>query len=70
MSKVLRSELTALTLRAWLMYEPNTGLFRWRKKPCNRVSIGDEAGSIDRRGYIEIQVANSRDYALHEGNTL
>ena len=37
--------------REYLSYDPISGEFRWRKKPCSRISCGAVAGTIDRRGY-------------------
>lgn len=39
-------KITQAELREWLDYEPDTGVFRWRKRaPKSRVSVGDIAGS-------------------------
>jgi hypothetical protein len=35
----------------FLSYDPSTGVFRWKKRPANRVKVGAEAGSLDKYGY-------------------
>lgn len=41
-------------VRDYLSYDPDTGVFTWIKDPCQSVSAGDTAGTIDRRGFVEI----------------
>lgn len=37
-------------------YDPETGVFRWKKKPiCGGTKVGDVAGYITHRGYVEIK---------------
>lgn len=42
----------------WLSYNPETGLFVWKKRPSNRVKIGDVAGSKMTIGYTSISIKN------------
>ena len=46
-----------------LNYDPETGLFHWKIKPCKRFPAGMQAGSnVD--GYIRIHT-NGRQYGAH-----
>ena len=49
--------LTQSRLKELLHYDPDTGVFTWRKKMARRVKIGDEAGCRHSSGYILIQAA-------------
>jgi hypothetical protein len=40
----------------FLSYSPETGEFRWKKRPANRVKVGDLAGSVTGQGYREIEL--------------
>jgi len=40
----------------FLSYSLSTGEFRWKKRPANRVKIGDIAGSVTGQGYREIEL--------------
>jgi hypothetical protein len=48
--------LTADRLRELLHYEPGTGFFTWRIKPCRRVNAGAVAGGWAANGYRQIRV--------------
>ena len=51
-------------IRDYLSYDPDTGIFRWIKKPSNAIQIGSVAGNIpDNRGYREIRFRRRRYYA-------
>lgn len=47
--------LTQAHLLEVLIYDPNTGLFRWKSTKSKRISIGDVAGSFTANGYIQIR---------------
>lgn len=46
-----------------LRYDPETGIFRWKKPTSNRVREGEEAGTPHPAGYIKIMVFGKRFYA-------
>jgi hypothetical protein len=48
--------LTAARLREVLGYDPATGVFRWRIKPCPQMAAGDVAGTAHNAGYVSIRV--------------
>ena len=49
-------KLNAETLRSWLHYSPDTGLFVWLKRPARCVLIGDAAGSLHPSGKVFIRI--------------
>lgn len=58
--------LTQERLHELLAYDPDTGIFTWRK-PCSRFSqikASDPAGSVHSRGYVHIKV-EGRAYKAH-----
>lgn len=57
--------ITAPELREMIHYDPETGLFTWRKgRGNNRRLPGDPAGCLSRRGYIVICI-KYRLYSAH-----
>jgi len=57
------SNIDCNQLREILEYQPETGLFFWKKKR-NGISVGQMAGGKDRDGYIRIRIDNVK-YAAH-----
>ena len=60
-------ELTQAELKEILNYNPDTGIFTWKIKPCNQIHIGDIAGTLNkskRCGYTVIQI-NKKRYQTH-----
>lgn len=56
--------VTVEQIRAYLAYNPDTGVFTWIKRPSNRVCIGQEAGSYNQPlGYFQITVLGLHTYA-------
>lgn len=51
-------------LKRILNYNPKTGIFTWKIKPCHRVKVGDTAGNLDRGGYIYIRY-KGKAYKAH-----
>lgn len=56
-------ELSAEVVRDILSYEPETGIFKWRKKTGN-VRAGYVAGTLGRCGYVIISIKR-RTYKAH-----
>lgn len=57
--------LTAQRLREMLSYDSETGVFRWKIRPTNRIHVGDLAGGFTDRGYWLIKV-DRRGYRAHQ----
>lgn len=49
-------DITLEELRQALNYEPDTGIFTWRKSPVNRAKIGTMAGTTTPKGYVRIVI--------------
>jgi len=44
-----------MDLKDYLSYNPLTGLLHWIKKPCRKISVGQEAGCLDKiLGYKKV----------------
>lgn len=56
--------LTQEELKEYLHYDPDTGLFKWIKKPSQIVHIGSIAGTINHDGYIRIKF-HGKIYSAH-----
>jgi hypothetical protein len=48
-----------------LSYNPETGEFRWKKRPSNSVRMDRPAGAILKNGYRRLVVQNYQFYAHH-----
>jgi hypothetical protein len=57
-------ELTQEYLREIFDYDPETGILRWKIRPANRVSIGDEVGTLHHTGYREVMLSG-KHYQIH-----
>lgn len=61
-----RDPMSLELIRDYLSYDPETGVFRWAAKPRGRgypYRVGDEAGTIDVRGYRVIRFRGVLYYA-------
>lgn len=60
-------------LKEWISYNPNTGIFHWKKQPCRNVRSGDQCRATDKDGYIKIGFrknyyrAHRIAFAIHYG---
>lgn len=54
---------TQARLKEMLNYDPETGVFRWIKKPAQRVNVGDVAGYENGRGYLIFCLDSKKHYA-------
>jgi hypothetical protein len=60
-----QSKLTQEILKHWLLYEPDTGVFRWLHDSHNKlVKKNDVAGSKNNQGYINITL-RGKAYKAH-----
>lgn len=57
-------ELTQDSLKDVLDYDSKTGKFKWLVKPSARVALGQQAGSLDVKGYRIIKIAG-KIYKAH-----
>lgn len=55
--------LTSDRTRELLEYDEETGIFRWRVHVGQRGCVGSEAGGLDRKGYVRIQIERKRYFA-------
>mgnify|MGYP003677079263 CR=1 FL=1 len=55
--------VTQSVLRRHLEYNPETGLFHWLVVNSNFVKIGQQAGSLQKTVYIQLNVLNQKLYA-------
>lgn len=63
----MRFMLTQEYLKEILQYNENTGIFTWLKKTTNcihnRIVVGSVAGSVSKRGYLQIVINNKRYFS-------
>lgn len=50
--------------RELFIYEPDTGLLRWKVRPTQRVRIGDAAGTVTKFGYMRVMY-RQQSYMVH-----
>lgn len=51
--------------RSVLEYDHSTGVLRWKVKYCDKVVVGEVAGTISHAGYLQITVEGKRYRAHH-----
>jgi hypothetical protein len=51
-------------IKEYLRYEPKTGKFFWQKKISSHIKVESSAGTINKKGYIQIQM-DLRCYRAH-----
>ena len=56
--KVCSTGLSQDTLKKYLDYNPNTGIFTWKLSTNGRTAVGSVAGSEDSKDYKEYQLRN------------
>lgn len=56
--------ITTRRLKERLEYNPVTGIFTWKVRPCRNVMAGDKAGTLHPTGYLKI-VIDKRAYNAH-----
>ena len=61
--KGARNDLTAEFVRSILDYDPETGVFRWKRQLSWRAPVGAVAGSPNRSGHIAIGINGAAYYA-------
>lgn len=52
----INKKLSQKDLKSLLDYDPDTGLFKWKKKIGKKIIIGSIAGSKNRCGYMQIRI--------------
>lgn len=57
-------KLTQKRLKELLDYDPETGVFVWRVYRSSNAKAGDIAGSLNKRGYMQISIDDKR-YTAH-----
>lgn len=56
--------LTQEELKQYLHYNPETGIFTWVKSVKGSRGKGKEAGTLTRKGYVDVSIAGKK-YGLH-----
>jgi HNH endonuclease len=62
--EINRPMLTHDRLKELLSYDPKTGLFTWNLDRNERIKKGEQAGTIDHKGYVRIRIGNKK-YRAH-----
>jgi len=57
--------ITAKRVRQLLDYDPEAGVFVWRERTSNRISVGDVAGRDNGNGYRRISI-DGQSYYEHQ----
>jgi len=52
------------TLKELVHYDPDTGVFTWRKKPGKKIMVGSRLGTTMKNGYRKCSIAG-KQYTLH-----
>jgi hypothetical protein len=60
---VKKKRLTQERLKELTTYDPETGIFVWKKVTTNRVKIGSKIGSVMANGYVSMAIDTRRYYA-------
>lgn len=61
----MKSLPTQAVVREWLLYEPDTGIFRWKKEPRpGRPLVGQVAGTL-KNGYTYISIRGFSQIGAH-----
>jgi hypothetical protein len=63
-NKEREAHLSLHDLRAWLDYNPETGIFTWKEKIANKVVPGAQAGGFVGLNYRKIKI-NNHSYLEH-----
>ena len=48
----------------WFIYEPDTGVLRWKRKPRKGIQIGDVIGTPDSNGRLRFEF-RGKTYPVH-----
>ena len=59
----MRCAITTARLNEVVTYDPNTGVFRWRKKITSKVVVGAVAGCTRKDGYVVLRIDRVTYYA-------
>lgn len=61
--KMREEKLSIDRLRYLIDYDCATGIFLWKKSPCNSVKVGAIAGNEHGTGYLQINIDGTKYYA-------
>ena len=57
--------LTYETAMEFFRYEPSSGKLFWKKKTAQRIKVGDEAGTLCKKGGYRMVFINRKGYLVH-----